>query len=138
MPEIARPNGKIYRPRKIRTQMLGDEDETTAVVVLGTHDLADARVRAQRAVNDLNEAIDYKFFLRPSDRGKRVWYRRQLWGFYEDAPLYGFEADEERGAAGVEFDLITEFDLDAACLDEFASPHPTGCEPDHTNGDRNE
>ena len=127
---ITRPNGSVYRPRKIRTQMLGDEDETTAVVVLGTHDLADARVRAQAAVSDLNGGIDYKFFIRPSDRGKRVWYRQKLWGFHEDAPLYGFETDEERGVAGVEFGLVTEFDLDDACLDEFDVDHQsTGEDP---------
>ncbi|WP_292727137.1 hypothetical protein [Microbacterium sp. UBA837] len=119
---ITRPNGSVYRPRKIRTQLLGNEDETNAVVVLGTHDLADARVRAQAEVKKLNSGIDYQFFIRPSDRGKRVWYRQKLWGFHEDSPLYGFEVDEERGVAGVEFDIITEFDLDDACLDEFDAP----------------
>jgi len=127
---ITRPNGSIYRPRKIRAQMLGNEDETTGVVVLGTHDLADARVRAQAEVSALNDDIDYKFFIRPSDPGKRVWYRQKLWGFYEDAPLYGYETDEERGAAGVEFEVITEFDLDDACLDEFELPTTHSSEPD--------
>lgn len=120
---ITRPNGSIYRPRKIRTQILGNEDETTGVVVLGTHDLADARARAQAAVSELNDGIDYRFLIRPSDPGKRVWYRQKLWGFYEDAPLYGYESDEERGAAGVEFDLITEFELDDLCIDEFELPN---------------
>lgn len=119
---IKRPNGSIYRPRKIRAQMLGDEDETTGVVVLGTHDLADARVRAQVAVSELNSNSDYEFFILPSDPGKRVWYRQKLWGFYENQPLYGYETDEEHGAAGVEFEVITEFDLDDRCLDEFELP----------------
>jgi hypothetical protein len=119
---ITRPNGSVYRPRKIRTQFLGNEDETTGVVVLGTHDLADARARAWAAVHDLNGGVDYAFLIKSSDPGKRVWYRQKLWGFYEDSPIYGFEADEERGAAGVEFDVITEFDLDDACLDEFELP----------------
>lgn len=111
MTAITRPNGSIYRPRKIRTQMLGNEDETSGVVVLGTHDLADARAHAEAAVRELNGDSDYTFLILPSDPGKRVWYRQKLWGWYEDQPLYGFETDEERGAAGVEFDLITEFDL---------------------------
>lgn len=119
MSSITRPNGSIYRPRKIRTQILGNEDETSGVVVLGTHDLAEARARAQVAVRDLNGTIDYRFLLKPGDPGKRVWYRQKLWAWYEGAPHYGYETDEERGAAGVEFDVITEFELDDLCLDEF-------------------
>lgn len=126
---ITRPNGSVYRPRKIRAQMLGNEDETTGVVVLGTHDLADARVRAQAAVSELNNDIDYRFLILPSDPGKRVWYRQKLWGFYEDQPLYGYETDEEHGWAGVEFEVITEFELDDLCLDEFELP-------DHTDGSK--
>lgn len=116
---ITRPNGSIYRPRKIRAQFLGNEDETTGIVILGTHDLQDARARAEVALRDLNGG-GFDFLLRPSDPGKRVWYRQTLGGWYEDSPLYMFISDDERGAAGVEFDVITEFDLDDACLDEFA------------------
>lgn len=67
----------------------------------------------QRRVKGWRKLID------PRDPGKRVWYRQTLGGWYEDSPLYLFTPDEERGAAGVEFDVITTFDLDDLTLDEF-------------------
>lgn len=117
---IARPNGKLYRPRSIRcvTLVVGGEDEPpSSIVVLGTHELTDARARAERHMSDettrmrdvFGGSLDYVYRLSEKP-GKLVWRRRQLGGFYEDEPFYHFEDDPERGAAGVEFD-IDEIDL---------------------------
>lgn len=99
---IIRPNGSTYRPRKLRAQILGNEDEVDGVVVLGTHDLHDARALAER---ELATSCEGWYRLAPNDPGKRVWYRQALAGFFEDQPLYHYIDDEEYGAAGVLFDV---------------------------------
>lgn len=107
---IRRPNGSLYRPRHIRSQILGDEDEISRIVVFGTHDLHDARATAARDLAAACDAYSYAYVLAPSDPGKRVWLRRRLSGWFEGMPWYTFETDEERGAAGVEFEVVSEFE----------------------------
>lgn len=88
MTAITRPNGTVYRPRKLRAQILGNEDEVDGVVVLGTHDLHDARALAESELATSCEGWSYGYRLAPDDPGKRVWYRQELAGFFEDQPLY--------------------------------------------------
>lgn len=107
--EIIRPNGKPYRPRAIRcVPLCQDEDSPVdTILVLGTHDLADARARAEVAVRDeaakiYTDTCGYTMRLK-DEPGERGWWARRFWGFYEDWPMYTYPTDEERGAAGVSF-----------------------------------
>lgn len=93
---VKRPNGKIYRPRKIRAIYAEDEYARRGnVYVLGTHDVyralelasAEARYRIGSA-NFMIDAIGEVGWWRTAmDRGERV----VVW-------------DEFRGAAGVRFE----------------------------------
>lgn len=108
MEAITRPNGTIYRPRHLRTQMLGNEDDgPTSIVVFGTTDVAEAHnlavldVAAYNA--DWGDENGIWLVLDESPVGK--WYARRLSHFDEDAPYYRYELDPEKGAFGLEFDL---------------------------------
>lgn len=107
---IERPNGSTYRPRHLRSQALGNEDETTAIVVLGTHDIREAESVARLDLAAISREWSYRIDIDPRSTPRRVWYRQKLAGWYEDAPLYEYIPDETRGAAGVEFDVISEFE----------------------------
>jgi hypothetical protein len=46
---VTRPDGRVYRPRKIVACAVADEDDIlSGVVVLGTHDLSRAQVLADQ------------------------------------------------------------------------------------------
>ena len=91
---VTRPNGKVYRPRKIRAEVLYDEDTIECqVLVLGTHDIAQAQEFADRVV----WVIDRKY---RADTPRTGWWRHTV----RDNDPY-FEPDETRGAAGVIFDI---------------------------------
>jgi hypothetical protein len=98
LPEIMRPNGKPYRPRKITACAVLDDDElTVGVVVFGTHDPATAQQLADAiAFRDAGSS----FFA--TDPG-RVWWRD---GF--DGGRRMWITDEEHGRAGVWFQDIVE------------------------------
>lgn len=93
---VTRPNGRLYRPRKIDGHAVADDDDfVTAVLILGTHDierawpLADLCVR--RWVDNCCTAVDPYL----------GWWRNgYLWG--ERTWL----EDETRGRAGVRFEAV--------------------------------
>lgn len=108
MPEkITRPNGSVYRPRHIRTQTLGNEDEITGIVVFGTTDQRDARATAALDIRAMcNEFYDHENYYRLTDAlGEPVWWRRELSHFEDSYPVYTYRLDEERGAFGLLFKL---------------------------------
>lgn len=102
LPPITRPNGKLYRPRHLRSQLLGDEDEVNEIVVFGTLLVAEARGIAELDARALSRQWypdgDTEFVLVGDP--KPVWYRREFRGIHEDSPVYGFVVDEEKGAFG--------------------------------------
>lgn len=107
--QIIRPNGSIYRPRKVRAELLGDEDEITGVLVFGTHDWRFAypiAVSALEAIRGEFYASDYRLVITGAPR--LVWKRKDLWGWREDSPWYGFTTDENKGYAAVQFDVDEE------------------------------
>lgn len=95
---IQRPNGKLYRPRKIIAHAVADEDgATSGVIVLGTHDIE----RARKLADECAAAWVASGYVATSpDRG---WFRE---GF-EGGELRWLR-DEERGRAGVCFREIVE------------------------------
>lgn len=114
LPAITRPNGAIYRPRTLTSRTLGDEDETTGVVVFGTHDVEQAAGVARLDVRAMNREIGYR-----DDEGERyvleegtarpVWWRQDLAYFDEfNQARYYYTTDEEKGRAGIRFDLTLE------------------------------
>ena len=51
MAAIRRPNGKLYRPRKVSCHAVNDENlDLVAVIVFGTHDIERARPLAEDCV----------------------------------------------------------------------------------------
>jgi len=108
MPEkITRPNGSIYRPRHIRTQTLGNEDEIESIVVFGTADQRDARATAELVIREMSaEFYDHENYYQLTDElGEPVWWRRELSHFEDNYPVYSYRVDEERGAFGLLFKL---------------------------------
>lgn len=113
---ITRPSGTTYRPRKLRTVILGDEDSLYNVIVFGTHDIDQARAFASAEVPATLRGWaesgygDMRVQMDPT--GHASWWRREFAGIHEDAPMYTYPVDHERGAAGVSFELdwANEFD----------------------------
>lgn len=95
---VTRPNGKLYRPRKVTGHAVANEDdEVTAIIVLGTHDIT----RAQALANQCAAAwVDGGYVAVDPITG---WFRNG----YE----YGCRAwvdDPGHGRAGVWFRKIVE------------------------------
>lgn len=95
---ITRPDGSIYRPRKLIAHAVTSHgDELTGVVVFGTHDIEVAQPLAD----------DYVAWL--IDKGHRaagpgtVWWRDGINGGERTWVL-----DDKRGRAGVWFSEIVE------------------------------
>lgn len=89
-PPVERPNGKLYRPRLIRTECWDNEDDR-GVIILGTHDIEQAHalaVEGCRYFHGCQYAInpDVDWFRQAFQHGDPVWIR-----------------DGVRGAAGVKF-----------------------------------
>lgn len=97
---IERPNGTVYRPRKLVAYPVTEPDDdslTGSAVVFGTHDPERARDLAQRIV-DRDLGAGYVV----TSPG-RVWWRD---GF--EGGRRGWVTDEVRGRAGVYFSEIEE------------------------------
>jgi hypothetical protein len=92
---IVRPNGKPYRPRKIVTHPWEnqDGDGDRGVVVLGTHDVEEARVLAA-------EACSHWFGSSYAIEAAPGWYRLGYTGYRGEL---SWTYDPERGRAGVFF-----------------------------------
>lgn len=105
--KITRPNGSVYRPRHIRTQTLGNEDEMQSIVVFGTNDQRDARATAEVDIRAMcNEFYDHENYYQVTETpGEPVWWSRSLSHFEEGYPVYHYRVDEERGAFGLVFTL---------------------------------
>ncbi|WP_417510602.1 hypothetical protein [Microbacterium sp.] len=121
--KITRPNGTVYRPRHLRTQMIGNDDEPTAIVVFGTADQRDARALAEHDVRAMNIEWDYTdpAYAVASGLGEPVWWSRELSHFDDNQPVYRYKEDPERGAHGIRFHLV-----EVEALDEL----PSGRESD--------
>ncbi|HEV2779093.1 MAG TPA: hypothetical protein VGX25_06780 [Actinophytocola sp.] len=93
---ITRPNGKVYRPRKVDVYPVdGDgwsEWDQPGVVVLGTHDIERARPLALRAV-DFFHGVQYAV------KPRTGWWRLG----YQAGELRWIH-DDVHGRAGVMFD----------------------------------
>jgi hypothetical protein len=100
---ITRPDGTIYRPRKVVAEMLHDDDELpVAVLVLGTHD-------TERALELAREVT--RIYLDPGYEPVRP----EL-GWWETRMSYGrrsWEHATKGGRAGVYFPEIVEGGTDA-------------------------
>lgn len=99
---IVRPNGKLYRPRKIQTITTGNEDEVTGIVVFGTHDVRFAENEAHHHAADY--ASDWGVKLVIDGPGFKDWYGTQIAGTTDEGrPLVVFITDEVKGRACVRF-----------------------------------
>lgn len=118
---IERPNGKLYRPRALRAELLGDEDELTGVIVFGTLTVEEARPVAEASVAEYmrayfggntpeESAAEAGYALKLSGDPEPVWRRKQFVGMWEDEPRYTFEPDDVRGAFGYMWDLDYDFE----------------------------
>jgi hypothetical protein len=95
---IQRPNGKAYRPRKVIAYSVTDEyEEICGVLVLGTHDIARARVLADELVAHYVDSCEV------AAEPETGWWRDR----FESGRLR-WAADEVRGRAGVLFQKIIE------------------------------
>lgn len=91
---VKRPNGKLYRPRKIRVVVLDfDYWEDMSCLVLGTHDVEAARELAALEIHRYDPG------LHPGE-ARLGWWRQSI---RNGDPYY--DSDPERGAAGVSFDI---------------------------------
>lgn len=99
---IERPNGRLYRPRKIQTITTGNEDEVTGIVVFGTHDVRFAENEAHHHAADYAEEYGVKLVI--DGPGFKDWYGTKIAGANEDGRLLTiFVTDEIRGRACVRF-----------------------------------
>lgn len=106
LPVIERPNGTIYRPRTIAPVALGNEDEITDILVLGTHDVRYAEIIAGPELERIAQEFYYgDSRLEISGPGQQVWKSRRLSAWDEGAPYYVYAENPETGRAGVMFPL---------------------------------
>jgi hypothetical protein len=95
---VTRPDGRVYRPRKVIAYPVADADEmTSGVMVLGTHDIERARVLADQCAAAW---ADGGYVAAEPVTG---WFRE---GYESGRPMW--LQDETRGRAGVWFREITE------------------------------
>jgi hypothetical protein len=101
MNKVVRPNGKVYQPRKIRAEVLGDGwTGEEFVVVLGTHTVEEAAPYAQAALDNSPLSGGY-----PSQDWTRGWWRKTI---RDGEPYFGW--DDVHGAAGVMFEITDDED----------------------------
>lgn len=95
---VKRPDGRIYKSRKVVGHIVGDEDEIPcAVLVLGTHDIARAQPLADRVARMYTEPGCV------AARPETGWWRDSI----RDGRPWWVE-DDKRGRAGVMFRKIEE------------------------------
>lgn len=112
-PPIKRPDGSLYRPRKLSAVPLGDQDECTGIVVFGTQDVDVARGCAETKLTELSdEFYSGRVKYRIESEGERVWLTQRFTGFDDRTPLYVYNKDPEHGRGGIEFD-VEEYDVNA-------------------------
>lgn len=90
---VRRPDGRLYRPRKIRTVLLNLDEPALdpEVAVLGTHNEAVAQRHARAEVQAYDRGLDVVYPM-------RTWLRQAV---RNNEPYY--EVDRVRGAAAVLF-----------------------------------
>lgn len=93
LPMIMRPNGRLYRPRKIVAEIYTDyhNEEFGGVIVFGTHDIERARPLAEPIIHSEVGPVDITEHLDWIHDGMSGGERR-------------FMRDERRGRACVRFD----------------------------------
>lgn len=96
LPPVERPNGKLYRPRKVVAFELFHEDEDQ-VMVLGTHDVAAAQPLADKV------AMRVCGSLCRAARPRQGWYRD---GYSNGERAWVW--DDVHGRAAVVFLEVTE------------------------------
>lgn len=102
IPAIERPNGKLYRPRKIQAITTGNEDEVTGIVVFGTHDVRFAENEAHHHAADYAAENGIKLVI--DGPGFKDWYGTRIAGSTDEGrPLVVFVTDETKGRACVRF-----------------------------------
>lgn len=94
---ITRPNGTLYRPRRVIAYEVGGDGITDGVLVLGTHD----QHRAKALADQVARSVAGTGFAAADPRPG--WYRD---GF--EAGERRWVSDEARGRAGVWFCDIVE------------------------------
>lgn len=98
--QIVRPNGKPYRPRSaVRVEEWITSDDTTALVVIGTHDV-DRAAELARHSWECNEGVDV-----PLPGGVRRWWRLVPWSTGHGYDQSWVE-DEVRGRPVVTFEPV--------------------------------
>lgn len=93
-PPVVRPDGRVYRPRRLVVQEWEDDWES-GVLVLGTHDVVRARALALGVCH--------------RDHGPESTALFVATGWYRDGYAYGERAwihDDVRGRAGVKFEVV--------------------------------
>jgi hypothetical protein len=95
---VIRPDGRVYRPRKVIAYPVADADEmTSGVMVLGTHDIERARMLADQCAAAW---ADGGYVATEPETG---WFRE---GYEAGRPMW--LRNERKGRAGVFFREITE------------------------------
>jgi hypothetical protein len=97
LPPIERPNGKIYRPRKIRAIYCENPyGRRNDVFVLGTHDLIGA---LEAAAGEVRYRLGGPYFLIDAV-GELGWWREML-----HSGERVVVSDDVRGAAGIRYEV---------------------------------
>jgi len=98
LPAIQRPDGRLYRPRKVVAHSFSDDlDFISGVIVTGTHD-RDRALKVAQELIDVHLGTGY----RP------VWSGNGWWRDGMENGQRCWVADDERGQAGVLFGKIEE------------------------------
>jgi hypothetical protein len=115
LPPIERPNGRLYRPRKISVHIIG-LDEAEEVVVFGTRDREHAQALAEREVSVMVDSgytavFDYETWLRSGYQHGEPW----------------FFHDEDKGRFGLAFAIVDRVEPSPrAAHDQVAEPTVSG------------
>lgn len=96
-PTLRRPNGSLYRPRKLAAHPVEEWNEELRIVVFGTHDIDRAKKLADQAYAAWGDSRD------EVTDPRLVWWRD---GF--DCGQRRFVDDPEHGRAGVYFAGVRE------------------------------
>jgi hypothetical protein len=95
---VQRPDGRMYRPRKIIAYPVADDEEmTSGIMVLGTHDVSRAQPLADRCASAW---VDGGYVAIEPETG---WYRE---GYEAGRPMW--LRDPVKGRAGVWFHEVAE------------------------------